>query len=1534
MIFLLILFASLSFLRPVYREIDGRMRQAESRFLTEFSESTGLGLSYDSISPSLLTGITIRNICIRDIRNGETILTVKKAVFRYRLLSLLLRDFDHAFSVLVISDVQGDLSSEKIASIRRCLAESRERKQKGKDRVQGESGGERHPPEPPAEQEADAAPVAVEINGLAAGEFLSDGQKAFINRILSGLPAKIQCKNIAVSYAWKGKLLDFRLGKLSFDKKRDQNIGAAAHSGSIMFRLAGGATAAVQFSLNGTVVPGFSGSSAMLNLSPYAAADYTLYKTQFLVRYADSRIVARSTQRLLPYSIAAEFDVADRELSADLELKGVSVLSLLKLPLKSDRVRELAESPLTLKANGFLDVKTRRFSWSGEGEGSLPESLLKAEELVTFKASGTEQRLTVDSLSVTGKTLNASVSGTLDLVTKIPDCSLRVDSFLLPNGNRLAFSASVQANGRTVHARIPRLLLGEAAFSAITADVRVDSGSAPFSFSLQNDSHPAYRDASLAGNGTFYWTGGRKLTASLSLHSLFADTAARAALFFLDAKKAVKLDRYMGRLSSFVADGSLSFSTDFKDAGYELSSFTVRDCSKEGRELSLSLSGTKSSVGVRQLLLDYGPVHLKAEADALLALADGELSFTTSMDVNGILYDFKGAFAKGRWFNLTGSYGIDILTNLENGAAGSAKILSFPFSIKNNDFTFSFDSEFSVKSLQDFIIDIKSLQLEQQKGKLNRSPKVALAGKLDSMGFIIDSLSYSDINSSNGGKGYILWNLHDGILESATMSIGMTNEFTNEKITLAGDFTNPLRAPLSRDTLLKDCYFSILSDIRGFPLMRFIPNQYADDTFNGSIIASGTIENPYVSVKLENFSVQVGTKPVIINGNAELLEGDLFIPDLDISWGNMRLTDFTTDLDLTTFNGAASAEYSIRVFGSRYIKIPLKLSVRNADEHQERHSLLERFVPAQFVVDVDADVSCKGLMNGSIPLKGLVTRDGRDIRFATDDTLGVSGSFLTETGALSVRIKDDKPLRGSAEGTIKHSRINLTIQDIRGDFSQFHDLFSTEMFGLYKGLASGFITIRGMTSDPTLDGTLLLRGLEIGVPAVTPDHLTAKNLLLTCFGQNIEIPSCRLQAGEARLDLAALLQRERWGMGSLDVSLKTVDEDRFAVKMAVPMTDIKGQAAVDAKMHLEDSVLQTDINASLEQGEVSIVTMLTSLRPIGTLVSLSGGTVREKKERDDGEPGLWESLRRSKDVIINVNATVGRKVDLVIQPLIQAMVNPGTKFEFSLDTSQSSWSMKSDVGLRGGHLTYLSRNFYLREGQVLLNENEKSFNPLITARAETKERDSDGIVVTLGLEAVKQTFSAFSPRVYSVPARSEAEIMAMLGQVVSGDSDNAGSLALAGLDYGLQFAVYKKMENALRDLLNFDIFSVRMNVLQNALNYGRSGSRRLYNGTFTSSSNPLGNFLDNASVYMGKYFGDSIYADALLQFTYDENSELSGGGVLGSGIVFRPEIGVEFEAPFANIRWNFAPDLEPLRYGNVPDIVAGNSITLSWRFTF
>ena len=114
-------------------------------------------------------------------------------------------------------------------------------------------------------------------------------------------------------------------------------------------------------------------------------------------------------------------------------------------------------------------------------------------------------------------------------------------------------------------------------------------------------------------------------------------------------------------------------------------------------------------------------------------------------------------------------------------------------------------------------------------------------------------------------------------------------------------------------------------------------------------------------------------------------------------------------------------------------------------------------------------------------------------------------------------------------------------------------------------------------------------------------------------------------------------------------------------------------------------------------------------------------------------------------------------------------------------------------------------------------------------------------------------------------------------------------------------------------------------MVQNALRLGLDSG--------FNSKNPIGNYFDNTSVYIGKYFGSSIYADALLQWTYDESVVDSSGSAI-SGLVFHPELGLELDAPFANIRFDYAPDLKSLRKGEVPDLVSAASVTLSWSITF
>lgn len=222
-----------------------------------------------------------------------------------------------------------------------------------------------------------------------------------------------------------------------------------------------------------------------------------------------------------------------------------------------------------------------------------------------------------------------------------------------------------------------------------------------------------------------------------------------------------------------------------------------------------------------------------------------------------------------------------------------------------------------------------------------------------------------------------------------------------------------------------------------------------------------------------------------------------------------------------------------------------------------------------------------------------------------------------------------------------------------------------------------------------------------------------------------------------------------------------------------------------------------------------------------------------------------------------------------------------------------------------------------------MDETQNKFDPVITVRAETREHDTNGDPVTITLSAISQNISRFNAVLSSSPAKSESEIMEILGQIASGDASSVGNFLVAAGDYGVQVTLLRKIESALRDLSNFDIFSVRTTILQNSIMQGLNMNRASDNNSI------IGNLFDNSTVYIGKYFGDDIYADALLHWTYDK-TKLDSGGTSGNGLVFQPEIGLEFEAPFANIRWNFAPDLGELQQS----WTQATSITLSWRVSF
>ena len=143
----------------------------------------------------------------------------------------------------------------------------------------------------------------------------------------------------------------------------------------------------------------------------------------------------------------------------------------------------------------------------------------------------------------------------------------------------------------------------------------------------------------------------------------------------------------------------------------------------------------------------------------------------------------------------------------------------------------------------------------------------------------------------------------------------------------------------------------------------------------------------------------------------------------------------------------------------------------------------------------------------------------------------------------------------------------------------------------------------------------------------------------------------------------------------------------------------------------------------------------------------------------------------------------------------------------------------------------------------------KEIEPLVTLRAEIRDRDSTGEPLRLILTAKDQSLFTFNPVLSSDPPRSTNEIMQLLGQVAIGDTKKENvwqNLLVTSSDILAQVGFLKKTESKVRDFLALDAFSFRTLLLQNAI----------FGNLFSANQNTaltMSNYLDNTSVYIGKF---------------------------------------------------------------------------------
>ena len=647
-------------------------------------------------------------------------------------------------------------------------------------------------------------------------------------------------------------------------------------------------------------------------------------------------------------------------------------------------------------------------------------------------------------------------------------------------------------------------------------------------------------------------------------------------------------------------------------------------------------------------------------------------------------------------------------------------------------------------------------------------------------------------------------------------------------------------------------------------------------------------------------------------GTLAFVEGAVTVPGMNAEWGSVKAKDITASFDLASFSGQLATEVSVKAAGKSLVA-PTSISIEKLESDSDGAGGEEKsFIPSAIAVKLDVDNMTGDLLKKYVPIHLVMEKTDEHLSLKSDEALGLS-AILHNSGTLSVSVDEKKPLHFNLTGNVKGQYLNLVLTKLFCDIPKLAVFVDTSMLSVYSGILTGQAVVSGIASDPNIDGSIVFSNLDFIVPMFVDNHITAEQMLVTMVQNKIDVSDTLFRIKDGIMQLGVSVVLDRLHLDSLDVAVAT-EKDGIPVNIKLPLVSLKGRTAVDTHILYGDNSFNVQGSVSLENSEITV------MADIGTLglATLTGKNDEEKAEEVEVESsGLAEKLKMN----IDLNLLIGQKVNFLINPLIRGLVAPDTPIHFTMDTSSSQWAVEGDVALRGGEVFYFSRNFYLKEGRLTLNESQTKFDPILTVRAETRERDENGNSVTITLAAQNQPLSQFNPTFTASPAKSEKEIMEMLGQILTGDSSSVGSFAVTAGDFVTQTLILRKVEKGLRDLLNFDIFSIRTSLLQNAITQSMSSSK--------SKNAAFGNYFDNTTVYIGKYFGNSVYVDGLLRWTYDENDVLFNDSDNG-GLVFQPEFGLELMAPFANIRWQFAPEMGQLQQSWVP----ATSVTLSWRFSF
>jgi hypothetical protein len=758
-----------------------------------------------------------------------------------------------------------------------------------------------------------------------------------------------------------------------------------------------------------------------------------------------------------------------------------------------------------------------------------------------------------------------------------------------------------------------------------------------------------------------------------------------------------------------------------------------------------------------------------------------------------------------------------------------------------------------------------------------RDVAVSFTASFDQRGADLQRISYSDSVSQLDGSGEASWNLRQG---NAAFEVSFENPLypQGEWYILTG--------------ALEDSAIEAELLARGSPVERFGVSTFTGGV-NATLDLSGPIQDPTLSGEFELVNGRFNNDPLLFSASVTADRQTATIDSARGQFSRTRIESFSAGVSLASDRIAVEATLvQMRDSGPITFDLAAQGVYDSLDGFGEIGS---SDLQAEAVV---SGVPAIGGPNTTDWVFAIVRQDGyTDITGGPDDALVAR---FAPDGNFEASIGGALPISFTALGYLTSGRLEMDLIDVRTDLARFSPLLDDAEFRLDGGVAEGSLRIVGPFNDPDFYGTLVARDVTAEVDLV-PVLLGPTRIFFVFEEKTLTARETLVPAGDALAAVSAQVVFDRWGVEQYLVTVETVGEAPLPVDSVFGAVLVRG----DARGRLDF------------RGDRSNFSITGDLTASSTTIAIG-----EEEPEDEGE--------NRRDTTVDLMIESGRGVEFLWPnenvPILRGFADAGEVVSIAVQSETGSFGVDGSVGIQGGEIFYFDRSFYITAGEIVFAEDQNDFDPRLSVTAEIREVSDEG-PVRIYLVAEEKPLSQFSPRWRSDPPLSETDILALLGGTVfvseSGEPIDFSQAVLLTSDFVSQFGLIRNFERSVRDALQLDLFSIRTQLFQNLLRGVIDQNAAVPLDTAVPS---LGQYLDNTTLFAGRYLGTDLFLELLVQVS--ESEPEPGNEQSLTGIEVDSEVSLEWETPFFQLEWAFFPrDPSTL-------FLTDNTIRFSWDFSY